>query len=162
MTKTVDAAKAAYAPLDLATLDTEVASDKGARIEILHPVAGSVGVFITLLGKHSQVFRDIVRDRINRKVREKANADRRGKAAELPTAEANEAEAIELLVACTLGWDTEVRDSKGEIIEAKPTLFFGGEELAFSVPNAFKVYKTIWVREGVDEAIGDLENFMQA
>jgi hypothetical protein len=140
---------------DLSSLDTSDASDKGARVELVHPTtAKPLGMFVTVLGKHSQVFRDIIRDRVNRRVRDEANANRRGKQPELMTAEQVEHDAIELLVACTLGWDSGTD---------KPTWLYKGEELTFTVPNAIKIYtEMLWIREQVDNAIGDLENFIKA
>lgn len=151
--------------LDIASLDTVEASDKGARIELKHPTTGDpLGVFITVLGKHSHTFRDIVRDRINKRVREEANAARRGKPATLKTAEVQEAEGVELLAACTTGWDTEskVEGEPGKVTSS-PTMTFRGEQLPFNMANAIRVYSEIlWVREQVDAAIGDLENFIVA
>lgn len=159
--------KTAEAPnnaLDLASLNTSEGSDKGARIELTHPTTGAkLGVFVTVLGKHSQVFRDIVRERVNARVKKEALAARRGKNLEPRTAEEVEREALELLVACTLGWETETRNAKGEVTDTSPTLMFKGEALPFNAPNGFNVYsELLWVREQVDGAIGDLENFIPA
>lgn len=140
---------------DIASLDTAQASDTGARIPILHPTNGKeIGLFVTVLGKHSQVFRDIVRDRVNRRMRDEANAQRRNKPNDTITAEQVESEAIELLVSCTLNWDSGVDN---------PTWTYKGEDLPFTVQNAIKVYTDmIWIRQQVDDAIGDLENFIKA
>lgn len=141
--------------LDLASLDTAEASDKGARVELNHPTTNMpLGMFVTILGKHSQVFREIVRERVNKRVRDEANATRRNKQPDNYTAEQVEREAIELLVACTISWDSG---------EGKPFLFFKGEELPYTMQNAITVYsEMIWIREQVDNAIGDLENFIKA
>ena len=141
--------------IDIASLDTAEASDIGARIALVHPTSGKeVGLFVTVLGKHSQVFRDIVRDRVNRRMRDEANSQRRNKATDTITAEQVESEAIELLVSCTLSWDSG---------EGNPTWTYKGEELQFNVQNAIKVYTDmLWIRQQVDDAIGDLENFIKA
>ena len=141
---------------DIGAIDTVKGSDEGARIELTHPFNGSkTGVFIKVLGKHSTTFRELVRERSNRRVKLEAHAARRGKPMEPRTAEQLEADAIELLVACTLGWDS------GD--EAKQVIPYKGEELAYNVPNCKRVYtEMIWVREQVDNAIGDLENFIKA
>lgn len=156
MTKATEAADiAAKKPFDLGDLDTASASDKGARVEIVHPVTkDGVGLFVTVLGKHSQVFRDIVKDRVDRRIKEEAQANKRGKEVPPKTADEAERQAIELLAACTLAWDSG---------EGEPYWTLRGEKLSYNVPNAIKVYTEIlWIREQIDEAIGDLENFIKA
>jgi hypothetical protein len=140
-------------PLDLDSLDTAKASDVGAEIELKHPTTKKpLGIFITVLGKHSEVFREIVRERTDERIAKAALSDQRGDEPELPTAARTEARAIELLVACTLGWRS------GD----NSTIFCGGEHLSFTVQNATTVYnRFIWIREQVDTAIGNLENFIK-
>ena len=134
---------------DLSTLDTTSACDKGAEIELHHPVSNvPLGMFITLIGKDSKEFRDFTRDKTNTRLRKDAMAQKRGKDPEIRTVEAIEAENIELLVLCTKGW-------RGIKLD--------GEELPFTVQNAIKVYKTYpFIYEAVNSAIGDLDNFMKA
>lgn len=162
--------------LDLASLDTAAASDAGARIEIVHPISKEgLGIFVTLLGKHSETFREIVREKANKRVKEESLAARRGKPLEPRTAEQIEAEALQLLVACSVGWDSEtyakneageiVKDADGnrQVVEKHDYIVLGGENLAFNHANAMKVYsKLLWFREQVDNGIGDLENFIPA
>lgn len=135
--------------LDLSALDTVAACDKGARIELRHPVTNEpLGVFITVLGKDSQAFRDHLRASINERLRREALAKRRGRDLEPMTVEVGEAEGIDLLVVCTVGWEG---------------VTYKGQPLEFNVPNARTLYADLpWVRKQVDEAIGDLENFMTA
>ena len=142
--------------LDIGAIDTIKGSDEGARIELLHPTSGEkTGVFIKVLGKHSTLFRELVRERGNKRVKMESYAARRGKPLEPRTAEQLEADAIELLTACTLGWDC------GD--ESQQVIPFNGEDLPFNVPNVKRVYtERIWVREQIDNAIGDLENFIKA
>jgi hypothetical protein len=158
--------------IDLASLDTVAASDKGARIAILHPINKEpIGIFIQLLGKHSTTFRELIRERINKRVKAESMAAKRGKNLDPRTAEEVEAEALEMLVACTLGWETEIYETTekpGEkpqkvVKETKPTIFIDGEHLPFNHQNGIKVYtRLLWLREQIDDAIGDLENFMPA
>jgi hypothetical protein len=147
------AAPAPKPAFDLGSLNTSKGSDEGAEIELVHPVTGApLGVFITVLGKHSEVFREAIRERTNANVRKRALAERRGKEPELPTAERMEADATELLILCTVSWRT------GD----KPTITFEGRELEFNVPNAKLIYEQlIWLRTQVDEAIGSLELFIK-
>lgn len=152
--------------IDLSELDTGAACDAGAEIEILHPkTRAGTGIFITVLGKDSEVFQEHQKHRLNERLRRDANNERRGKPADPPTAEEIEAKAIETLVLCTTGWRTEipVKDGKKGEVENKPCLLYKGEELAFNVANAKRVYTEILeIRRQVDNAIGDLENFMSA
>ena len=143
--------------LDLDSLDTGAACDKGAEIELKHPTTSEpLGLFVTILGKDSQVFREHVKQDVNARIRREALASKRGKDVAPPTAEEAEDKATELLVICTLGW--RQRNEDGSF---KDTITYKGEELSFNVPNAKTVYTNLlWFRRQVDEAIGDLENFI--
>lgn len=150
-------------PIDIADFDTGVASDKGFDFELLHPTNNKpVGVFITVLGKHSQVYRDHIRDQINERMHREAVAERKGKTADAPTAEIIERNALELLVLCTTGWFTASKDKDGNLIDKVDTFPYRGEQMPFNVSNVLKVYsEQIWVRAQVDGAIHDLENFIK-
>lgn len=140
---------------DLAALNSSVACDKGAEIEILDFERNPTGIFITVLGKDSQVFREHVKQDVNARLRREALANRRGKESPIPTAEEAEEKATELLILCTVSW--RQKDSDGKF---KDTITYGDQELAFSVANCKLLYETLLpVRRQVDEAIGDLENF---
>ena len=134
-------------PLDLADLNTTAAADKGFELELLHPVSkAALGVFVGLVGKDSTAFRDHIRRSANERLRKQAMQQRRGKEIEVLTMERIEADAIELLAVSTTGW-------RG--------VTYKGEDLPFSAANARLLYTEMtWVREQIDEAIGDLENFM--
>lgn len=149
--------KAKTTSLDLDSLDTGTACDKGAEIELKHPTTSEgLGLFVTILGKDSQVFREHVKQDVNARIRREALASKRGKDVPPPTAEEAEEKATELLVICTLGW--RQRNEDGSF---KETITYKGEELSFNVPNAKTVYTNLlWFRRQVDEAIGDLENFI--
>lgn len=148
--------------LDLDSLDTGAACDKGAEIELKHPTTNApLGIFVTILGKDSQAFREHVKQDVNERIRREALATKRGKDIAPPTAEEAEDKATELLVVCTLGWRQRVDVAEGETEKFKPTITYKGEELAFNVPNAKTIYSNLlWFRRQVDEAIGDLENFI--
>lgn len=157
--------KTASKAIDLNDLNTSAASDQGAEFELLHPVTQKpLGIFITVLGKHSEVFRNHIKDNINDRLRKAAMSERTGKRQPVATAEQTEREAVELMVLCTLGWRYE---EGGKPNEPGPgsinTLTHKGEELTFSVTNATTLYsELIWMREQVDAAIGDLELFIKA
>ena len=148
---------------DLDDLDTAKASDAGAEIELMHPTKKTpTGIFVSVLGKHSEIFREHIRERTNERLRREAMNKKRGKDDDVTTAEQVEEKAIELLVLCTLGWRSETRNDKGEVIANEPVIVHKGEPLSFNVANASKLYRNlIWMREQVDAGIGDLENFIK-
>ena len=129
--------------------NTATACDTGYEFELLFPVSGDpTGAFITVVGKEGAAFQKFIRDRGNAKLREELALQRRGKEVPAITVEQIERDAIELLIACTVGW-------RGLVDE-------NGEELAFTHENAAKLYSMRDYRMQVDEAIGDLGNFMKA
>ncbi len=149
---------------DLGDFDTVKASNEGVEVTILHPAnKRKLGIFIGVLGKHSEVFREIVNERTNKRILREAENARNGKENESYTAEQHEERAIELLVACTTHWRSETYDEKGEVIESKSIVRLHGEDLEHNVPNATKLYKSlIWLRDQVDNGIGNLELFTKA
>ncbi len=151
---------------DLETLDTAAGSDAGYELELLNPATkAKTGIFIKVLGKHSEVFRDIVRERTNTRLAAQAAAKRQGEDyEENMTAETVEANAVELLTACTLGWRSETPAvTKSGKPTSKEVIKLGGKELTFTVANCKDLYtRFIWLREQVDNAVGSLENFIKA
>lgn len=142
--------------IDIADFDTGIASDKGFDLELTHPTNTNrkLGVFITVLGKHSAVFREHLRDQTNERNMREAAAERKGTTLPPITAEEYERQGIESLIVCTKGWFT------GDKTNA--TFPYRGEALAFTVANLKRVYEEqIWVRGQVDAAFGDLENFIK-
>ncbi len=148
--------------IDLADMDTGAASDKGAEIELRHPTTNAkLGMFISVLGKDSEVFREHTKHRANERLRREAMAERTGKPLDPPTAEEAEEKAVELLTLCTTGWRQETKE--GDEVKSEASLFYKGEKLAFNVANCKRLYaEQLWIRRQVDVAIGDLENFMKA
>lgn len=138
--------------LDLASISAKAACNKGFDLELRHPVTDEpLGVFISVVGRESDAFQNHVRKRANAKLRDQFAAQQRGRKDDAPTVESIESEAIDLLVACTTGWRTG--DS--------PVIEWAGEKLEYSEANARRLYSETWIRSQVDEAIGDLGNFMR-
>ncbi len=143
---------------DFSALDTVSACDKGIEIELHHPVThAGLGIFWTLLGRDSQVFRDQIRQNIDEATRRSAYARKRGKEDVPDTADIQEQRGISLLVACSVAWRYGEKNmfpfqKKGNALE----------ELAFTPENVRRVLTELpEVRRQIDEAIGDLENFMK-
>lgn len=139
--------------LDLASLDTVAACDAGAEIELQHPTTGApLDIWVSVLGRDSQVFKAYTRLSINARLRKEAANRRRGREAEVATVELAEEDSTGALVACTRGWRTG----------NNPVITFKGEDLPFSPGNAALIYNALpWIKRQVDDAIGDLENFLK-
>ena len=129
-------------PFDLTNLDTSDAAEKGAVLEVLHPSDNTpLGIKITLAGADSDVYRQTVNKAVNKRVQ------RLRPGQSLPfTAEEQEESGLNLLATCTLAWE-------GVVVE--------GEELPCTKENVKMVYKRFpWIREQVDQFIGDRANFL--
>jgi hypothetical protein len=120
-------------------------SSETAEVTIMHPTNGMPTTMkFVLAGSDSSVYMRYDRE----------STDRRLKAAQQGIrgldAEAMEKEAVELLVACTLGWNGVTR---------------GAKEWPFSQENARALYsdqKFRWLRNQVDRSIGDRRLFIKA
>lgn len=142
--------------MDISTLNTVAACNKGAEIEIKHPIDNvGIGVLITLLGKDSDAFKEHTRTSINTRIRREAFAAKRGKESEIRTIEQIEAENVETLAVCTVGWRSV---DEGE---SKPVITMDGVDYPCTPANATMVYsKYPFIYEQVNSAIAELENFM--
>lgn len=148
---------------DLSALDTITACNKPAEIEIKHPTTGAkTGVFVSIIGKDSDVYRGRVRAMADQTMRLAAIGKPNPNDASLDKAEAK---SLEALVAATTGWRTEepVRNEAGEVTGQKSSavIKLSGERLDFNNENALRVYRAILpVREQVQAGVNDLGNFM--
>lgn len=141
--------------IDLASFDTKAACEKGFELELRNPFNSEpLGVFISVVGTESEMFQGHVRRKADEKL--KSQVMRRNRPEEAPTVAQIERDSIALLAACTTGWRTV------ENGESKPTITHGGKPLEFNEANAKFLYANKWIREQVDDAIGDLGNFTQA
>lgn len=137
--------------IDLASISAKTACNKGYELELTHPVSlEPLGVFIRVVGSESDAFQGHVRKHANAVLRERFAAQQRGRKEDAPTVERAEAETIDLLVACTTGWRT------GDA----PVIEWAGEKLDFTDGNVRRLYAEKWIRAQVDDAIGELGNFM--
>lgn len=132
--------------LDLSQFDTVPAANQGQVMEVLHPATNQPllddednPVTITLAGIDSDVFRKAQRAATNRRLAMKGRTK--------ITADELETDALETLVACTLGWSG---------------IGMNGEALECNHANIRKVYTEFrWLREQVDEFVGDRAAFMK-
>jgi len=137
---------------DLGSIDTIAACNKGTEFELRHPATNAhIGIFWTLVGRDSDVFRSYVKEQTNAAIRREAMAKKRGKDPDIKTVEDYEQDTITLLTICSVGW----RSSESNTIK------FKGEELVFNVPNVKRVLTDMpWIRNQLNEFISELENFM--
>lgn len=130
---------------DLAQFDVTAAANNGATLQLRHPATGKkledaegAPITITLAGSDSDAYRKAQRQITNRRL---AETKKRG-GLKL-TSEELEEEALDILVACTLAWSSN--------------LVIDGE-----VPsNARKIYQRLpWAKEQADEFIADRAAFL--
>lgn len=129
---------------DLSKLNTAAVAEEGAELDVLHPVENiPIGVKIVLAGKDSDRFQKFVRKQANKRT----SKWRPGQKLSF-TAEEQEQEKVDLLVACTISWSGVVMN---------------GEEIPFSPEAAKELYSNpgfSWLVEQIDEFIGDREHFL--
>lgn len=153
-------------PIDIFDIDTTEASNKGAEIEIVHPVTKKgMGVFISVLGKDSDVFREYMKENVDDRIRKEAMASRRNKQVDPQTSEDIERNSIEMLALCISEsgkpWRSETKN-EDKSVTSEDVIYMQGERLEFTPKNIIKVLtKSLPIRRQVDEAIGDLGNFIK-
>lgn len=138
--------------LDLASLNTTNACNKGAEVQLKNPFDNTpLEMYITVLGSDSTEFKAFTRERTNIRLKKDALAQKRGKDAEIRTVEGIESENIDLLVTCMVGW-------RGIVLDAKVSK----DDLPFNVPNAIKVLKeNSWIYSQINDAVGDIGLFVK-
>lgn len=134
---------------DFGSVDLAAACEKPFELQLVNPVTKDpIDAWISVVGKEGETFKNYVRSRANERLRLQNFQQQRGKEPEAPRIEKIEEDAIDLLVACTVGW-------RGVVVDGAP--------LEFSKANAKALYtRFAWAREQVDVAIGDVTNFITA
>jgi hypothetical protein len=130
---------------------TDFTPSETAEINILHPRTNApLGLSVVIFGRDSGRFKEIQRKQLNRRL-ERSNKSRTKQQA--PTAEEMESEALDLLVACTQSWSTGDRNQ----------LELSSDEWLDCTPDNVRLAYTRfpWLREQVDQEIGDRANFLQ-
>lgn len=128
------------AQFDLASLDSSAKAERGAELEVLHPVTGEkLGIVILLAGMDSAVYRNAIAAIANRRTKE---ATRRN-----ISFDDLQKENIEILSRCTLNWSGVVLDGKG---------------LPYSREAAVSAYTRFpWLREQVETFISNRANYLR-
>lgn len=129
--------------LDLSSLDTKEASEKGAVLEVLHPIEGTpLGIKITLAGADSDIYRTAWRKMVDKM----SQRQRPGQRLNFAFKDQDEGD-LDVQATCTLAWE-------GVLVD--------GQEIACSKENAKELYRRFpWIREQVVSFMGDRANFLQ-
>lgn len=144
---------------DLANLDTSKTAETGVAVTLRHPVTHvPLGARIFVAGVDSDTYRSQLRKQQNRRMEQA----RRNRGQLSVSAEELENDALDLLVGCTKGWESDIEEhGEKKTVAAIP---FGAEGLLPCTPeNVRKIYSHpgfAWLREQVDAEIGDRANFL--
>jgi len=132
--------------MDLTNIKLASADSEGVKMELYHPVEETSfdpPVFLIVVGMDSDVYQKAQRDLRNKQFKK---MQKRNRIRLDMTVEETEQNAIELLAKCILGWEN---------------VEWEGSPLPYNQDNAKKLLSINWVREQVDEFIGDRRNFIQ-
>lgn len=142
---------------NLASINTSAAADRGIVAKILHPTTSApLGLEITVLGSDSREFKRLQREQQNRRL--KNQAKNRGKLK--MTAEELEEESLSTICALVISWRQKNDDGTW-----KDTLTINDQEMACNDDNKRRLFSDLgfnWLREQVDEEIGDRDSFLQS
>lgn len=143
--------------IDLQTLDVSSASEKPVEIELLHPATKEgLGQFISIIGKESKTAQAYLRAKNNEAVKKAVMNARRSRKPLVPSAEENEAEAVEFLALVTKGFRSAPSDTDPQ---GGAYLNYKGK-LEYSHENVVKLYnEQTWIATQVDSAMADLSLF---
>lgn len=139
------------------SLDTAAASETPYEVELVHPATKEpLGVFVSVVGPESAAFKNRIRREVNAERRRGFEMQRKGKTAEPKTLEEDETDTISMVADLMRGWRT-VLDGKSEAV-----IFWGTEKLEFNEANAVRwLTHFAWVRPQINEAAGDVGNFLK-
>lgn len=136
--------------MDLDNLNTTANAEAGATMEVSHPATGAPltqqdgsPITVTLAGQDSDRYRAADRRIANKRLAASSNGQRLKL-----TAEGIEADSLQRLVACTVGWNG---------------VQWGGEPKDCTPENAREAYTRLpWLREQAEAFIADRANFLKA
>jgi len=141
--------------MDLKSLSTT--TEATYDLELIHPVHGPTGLFITHKSATDPELEAYARKQANRMIAEDYAAQRKGKK-DVPTVESSVKRSADYLARATVGWFE--RDAKGKRVEGWA---FDGKRVEFSHDEAVRIYSDPgfkWIRDALDESVGDLGNFI--
>lgn len=127
--------------MDIGDIDLMEVADNGVMFTLLHPITrAETDIKIKIHGSDSKIYRDAQRANQNKRIK----GMQKNRNFHM-TADEIEIEALNMLALCTTGWENMEKD---------------GKKVPFSPENAKLIYKeNPWIREQIEEAIGDRSNF---
>lgn len=133
--------------VDLLSLDTAKHMGRSAPCAIINPLTRQpTGAKIWLFGNDSERVQAYINGEANAQLAKNAELAARGKTPPPPTVEKAIERSIELLIVATDRWED---------------VAFGGETgVTFSVPKAKELYAVKFVREQLQEFMGEIEGFI--
>jgi hypothetical protein len=149
---------------DLAELSNAKVDDVTFDVAIEHPVKGPTPIVIQVIGLHSEKVRALRDQMANASLKENFEAQRKGKPPKVTVAEATNRNAS-LLAAATVGWFTQEDQGVGKKPLIEQGVPWNGGRLQFSEEEAAKLYSDPaydWLTKQVDDAVGELANFMKS
>lgn len=142
---------------DLGSINTGAASDRGKIVNILHPTSTApIGIEVDVLGCDSREFKRNQREQQNRRLKNQSKNKGKLKL----SAEELEEEALSTICALVIAWRQKNEDGSW-----KNTLTVNGQELECNDDNKRRIFSDLgfnWMREQIDEEIGDREGFLQS
>lgn len=143
-------------------LSTNEVANKGKAVALLHPAQQiPIGIRIYVLGFDSKEAKRILREQDLARI-EKQKKTRRG--VYLASPEETDANALDLLVGLTTGWDEDVKDAEGKVTSVRKEIELAeGQFIPFSPEACRSIYSDpgfTWIRESIDAEIGDRRDFL--
>ncbi len=134
------------APVDLSSLDSIEAANKGAPVELYSPITGKdLNIRVFLVGRDSDTFKEASTEQNRRRIQKMSKGGFRPGNAPIDD---SDKEGIALLAACTTGWEN---------------MLLEGKQVPFSRKAAIDIYTRFpWIKEQIDNAVGDRALFMKA
>ena len=149
---------------NLADLSTATVDEATFDVELVHPVKGPTDLVIQVIGLHAAKVRSLRDAQANDMLRQNFEAQRKGKSVPL-TVEAGAKRNAKLLAAATVGWFSREEAKAAAKPKIEQGMPFGETRLLFSVEEAERLYSDPaydWLTAQVDEAVGELANFMKS
>ncbi len=149
---------------NLADLSSATVDDVTFDVELSHPVKGPTDLVIQVVGLHSEKVRSLRDAQANEMLKQNFEAQRKGKAVAV-TVEAGAKRNAKLLAAATVAWFSREAAAVGGKPKIEQGLPWGETRLQFSAEEAERLYSDPaydWLTAQVDEAVGELANFMKS
>ena len=146
----------------LASLNTSETANKGRAVELSHPATQTtIGIRFYVMGADSAEFKRIQRDQETVRM---AKQKRMRGGYYFNTPEESEANALDLLVGLTTGWDEDIKDTSGAVTGVRKEIELNeGEFIPFSKDAVRSIYADLgfsWIREQIDSEMVNRRDFL--